>query len=70
MKYRLDVCVFSAKEKVIKDLYDAIADSSGELETVNKGKHNEEKSRVRMHKCYHDETPPKPCELMNEWHSD
>ena len=23
--------------------------------------------RVHVHKCYHDEDPPRPCEVIEEW---
>ena len=23
---------------------------------------------LSWHKCYHDEVPPKPCEVIEEWH--
>lgn len=26
-----------------------------------------ETSRIEVHKCYHDEIPPKPCEILYEW---
>ena len=39
-------------------------------ETINKGKANEVRSRIVIHKCYHDETPPKPCEVIYEFTSE
>ena len=26
-----------------------------------------ETSRIEVHKCYHDETPAKPCEVIYQW---
>ncbi len=26
-----------------------------------------ETSRIEVHKCFHDEVPPKPCEVIYEW---
>ena len=35
-------------------------------QVINPGQDNEERSHISIHLCYHDEDPPKPCELIGE----
>jgi len=32
--------------------------------TINPGRINSEKSFITVQKCYHDETPPAPCQVL------
>jgi len=34
--------------------------------TINPGQPNEEKSRILWQRCYHDDDPTKPCEVIEE----
>jgi len=39
-------------------------------ETINPRKPDEKRSQLIFEKCYHDEEPEKPCELIEEWMSE
>ena len=34
---------------------------------INEGQINEERGYIMVEKCYHDEHPTKPCELLGTW---
>ena len=34
---------------------------------VNEGQDNEERGFIQVEKCYHDELPRKPCEIVGRW---
>lgn len=37
--------------------------------TINQGQPNEERSRITIHRCFHDENPSVPCEMLYSWQS-
>ena len=68
MKYRIIATVFvdPSNETKVMTLYTALKNAKAIFEVINAGKVNEERSRIEIHKCYHDEIPPKPCELIDK----
>lgn len=34
---------------------------------INEGQDNEERGFIQVEKCYHDEVPVKPCEVVARW---
>lgn len=34
---------------------------------INSGQPNEERGSITLEKCYHDETPNQPCEIIENW---
>lgn len=34
---------------------------------INPGQPNEERGYITLEKCYHDEDPTKPCEVIENW---
>jgi len=50
-------------------LFNQIKNLAPLFETINPGEPEEERSSWSLHKCYHDETPPKPCEYVEEYTS-
>jgi len=70
MKYRLTFTIFIDDESDAERIYRFLEDKRGIFKTVNKGKPEEERSSVRLERCYHDEEPPKPCEVIKEFTSD
>lgn len=34
---------------------------------INPGQENEERGYIMVEKCYHDEDPAKPCDLLGTW---
>jgi len=68
--YRIDITVFIKDVEDVKKIYQYLKKFRDKYNTVNKGKINVEYSVLRLHKCYHDESPTKPCEIIDEWRSD
>jgi len=70
MKYRLDITLFIDERKDVEEIRNALLKLKHLFKTINKGSRNEEKSIIRLHKCYHDEDPSRPCEEISRWESD
>lgn len=70
MKYRLDITLFLDDSIEAEKIRDGLVKLKKLFKTVNKGLDNEERSSVRLHRCYHDEDPSKPCDTLFEWESD
>jgi len=70
MKYRLDITLFLDDRIEAEKIRDALIVLKRLFRTINKGLDTEEKSFIRLHKCYHDEDPSKPCEDLFYWESD
>jgi len=64
--YKVALVLFFDEESDARDTFNALARRKALFRTVNPGKPNEEKSVLRREICYHDETPPKPCEVVEE----
>jgi len=70
MKYRLTFTMILDSEADAETIYRFLEDKRGIFRTIKKGKPEEERSSVRLERCYHDEEPPKPCEVIKEFTSD
>jgi len=70
MKYRLTFTIFLDGEEDAEKIFRFIEEKRGIFRTIKKGMPEEERSSVRLEKCYHDEEPPKPCEVIKEFTSD
>jgi len=64
MKWRVRADIIVSDKGEVMSIFDFLEVKKGSFETINKGKPNEERSRVSVEKCYHDEEPPKPCEIL------
>lgn len=66
MKYRIhaDLIFDADSENDAKDVFALIKKLKGKLKTIKKGEPDEENSYAWIEKCYHDETPPRPCEIL------
>lgn len=62
LKYRVDCALWFENEAQARGIYNALKNAFGQAVSPNA----EEKKRVSLHRCYHDETPLKPCERMEE----
>jgi len=70
MKYRLTFTIFLESEADAETIFRFLEEKRGIFKTIKKGEPEEERSSVRLEKCYHDEEPPKPCEVIKEFTSD
>jgi len=70
MKYRLTVSIFMDSEADAETIFRFLEGKRGIFKTIKKGMPEEEPSSVMLERCYHDEEPPKPCEVMKEFKSD
>jgi len=61
-RVRADI-ILDDKDKAM-DIFDSLKDERDRFVTIRKGEPNEERSRVSIEKCYHDEDPSKPCEII------
>lgn len=57
---------FFKTEAAARKVWDHAKSEHSNAVTINQGKPNEHKSAGNIHKCYHDEDPPKPCEIIEE----
>jgi len=64
--YRVSLTLFFDEEEQARGAFDALARRKALFRTINPGKPNEEKSTLRLEKCYHDEPPPRSCEVVEE----
>jgi len=66
MKYRVRLDLSFASESDAQTLMACARGLSGQAVSINEGQPNEEIPRLDFHKCYHDESVPKPCEVIEE----
>ena len=50
-----------------EQLRDALVPFAQHAVVINEGANNEECGFIDVEKCYHDETPTKPCEVVARW---
>ena len=72
MKYRITIDIFidPKHRHIIAAVIKFMKFLTKYCETINRGKINEVRSRIVIHECYHDESPPKPCRIIYEWSSE
>ena len=70
VKYRLDITLFLDDLIEAENIRDTLVKLKDLFITINKGTETEERSFIRLHECYHDEDPTKPCKVISEWESD
>jgi len=69
MKMRILADLIISDIKQAETLFNQIKNLTHLYETINPNKPEEERSTWSLHKCYHDETPVKPCEYVEEYTS-
>ncbi len=72
MKYRITIDVFIDPDdlETVKNIRKALVALRHRFRTIRKGLPGVEYSRIVIHRCYHDEEPSKPCEVIYEWSSE
>ena len=63
MKFRVTIDVALKDLSKARDFFKKIKDLKDEFFEISP----EEPARISLHKCFHDETPHKPCELIEEF---
>ncbi len=66
MKYRVIANLFFDTEADAKKVFDEMTLLEGKINNINEEKVNPEISSFNYHKCYHDEEPSKPCEIIRK----
>ncbi len=66
VEYRIDISVFLDNETDARNIFEMLKKFADKFQTIKKGKPNEEKSVLRLHKCGHDVIPPKPSEILDQ----
>jgi len=64
MKWRIRADIILSDESKAVDIFENLKKERDKFETINRGELNEERSRVELEKCYHDEELIKPCEII------
>jgi len=69
-KYRVQLDFITDNELEARRIYDLLKQIRGLFQTINRGRPDEERSRLNIHICYHDETPVRPCEIIESIESE
>ena len=64
MFYRVIATLAFTIEDEATDFYHDCEIALPKASTINPNQPNIERGTIRMQKCYHDETPTKPCEVL------
>lgn len=66
MLYRITIDLSFVKAASAHAVKKTTLDHFKNAVTINPGELNEEKGFIVVQNCYHDETPPSPCEIIEE----
>ncbi|MEM2370595.1 MAG: hypothetical protein QXH51_06805 [Candidatus Bathyarchaeia archaeon] len=66
MKYRVVVSFICESEETARRIYNAAKALSHFMLTIRRGEPAEERSFIILERCYHDEDPTKPCEVIEQ----
>ena len=64
MLYRVRLDLAFQSYDPAHDILDKALDHLSEARTINPGQDNEERGSIETHRCYHDETPSLPCQII------
>ena len=67
LRITIDLFLDVVNEATLTKIRDQLLALKEKFRNINIGLLIEEKSRITVQKCYHDETPTKPCEIIFEW---
>ena len=62
MKYRVTIDVAFDDEEAARKVYEAARQAFPQARSLN----SMERKKISIHRCFHDETPFKPCEPIEE----
>jgi len=64
LKWRVRADIIFDDEGEAMGIFASLKGERDRFVTIRKGEPNEERSRASIEKCYHDEDPLKPCEII------
>jgi len=64
LKFRIRADIILNDEGEAMGIFASLKGKKELFVTIRKGEPSEERSRVSIEKCYHDEEPSKPCEII------
>jgi len=64
LKFRVRADIILDDEGKAKGIFASLKGKKELFVTIRKGEPDEERSRVSIEKCYHNEESPKPCEII------
>lgn len=64
MFYRVQMTLAFPERKEAEKSIEKALDIIGYAVVIHPGEINEERGFILIEKCYHDEDPPKPCEVV------
>jgi len=66
VKYRVRCDLAFDDETTARELWEAVKAKRPSAVVIKLGTLEEERPRGDLHRCYHDEPEPKPCEIIEE----
>jgi len=70
LRFRVRADIIFDDEGEAMKIFTGLKGKRGKFITINKGKPNEERSRVSIEKCHHDQEYLKPCEIIEVFESE
>lgn len=67
LRIRCDLIIDIENETVAMKIVDELKKVKNYFKTIRLGEIAEERSYIVLEKCYHDENPSKPCEIVFRW---
>lgn len=67
MFYRIKIDLAFTNDDSPFDILEKALDVIDQAIVINPDQDNEERGYVTLEKCYHDEDPTKPCEVIKKW---
>lgn len=67
IRVRLDLAFPITNQSQAEQLRDALIPFTQYAVVIKEGANNEERGFIDVEKCYHDESPTKPCEKVARW---
>jgi hypothetical protein len=59
--------IFEEADQAAADTYAVLVALAPRLQTIAGGERGEERSRIELHRCHHDEPEGAPCEPLDAW---
>jgi len=66
LKYRVSASLYLDRRRDAARIFEMLEREKELFLTVREGRPSEQRSFARLEKCYHDEEPPRPCEVVEQ----
>lgn len=67
MKWRVRFDLAFENEKTARKVWKAVREAKDKAVVIKPGKPEEERPHGDIHECHHDQTPSKPCKIIEEF---